>query len=76
MKFMRIRMSDPETHADGFYEIMRRGRIVCLPNDTFIVPTPALQVLDDMGVTYELLNEEGWDSVVRTLRTAAAASAQ
>ncbi len=48
----RIRFSDPEDQRRGIYEFMIRGQVVCLRDDQFIVPEPALAVLD--GLLHEL----------------------
>jgi len=38
---------------------MKRGRVICRPKETYIVPGPALELLDQMGVSYEVSSEEG-----------------
>ena len=76
MKMVKIRFATRQESATGITKIMRRGRVVCLPDNTFIVPVPALEALAEMGLAYELLAEEDWDGVVRTLRDPAPAAAQ
>ncbi len=74
MRRFRIRISDPEDQERGIYEVMLRGQVICLRDDQFIVPEPALKVLDDLKVGYELMGEEGTDGVIRSLRDPAATS--
>ncbi len=76
VKMVKIRIANRQESADGITRIMRRGRVVCLPDNTFIVSIPALEVLEEIGLTYELLTEESWDGVVRTLRGPAPSTAQ
>ncbi len=76
MKMVKIRFANREDSAKGIAKVMRRGQVVCLPENTFIVPEPALDVLNELGLAYEVLNEEGMDSVIHTLRNPAAAAIQ
>jgi hypothetical protein len=50
---------------------MRKGRVVCLPKNTYVIPQQGLKVLDEISVAYELLAEEGLDYAYHLLRTAA-----
>jgi hypothetical protein len=68
MKMVRIRFADDAESARGIASIMRRGKVVCLPENTFIVPAPAIQVLDELGVSFQVVDEEGVDGVVSSLR--------
>jgi hypothetical protein len=52
--------------------ITRRGRVVCLPDNVFIVPEPALEVLESLGVEYQELGRGGQDYAEKTLRNSAA----
>ena len=74
MKHFRIRMDDGESSGRGFYEIMRRGRIVCLRENQFIVPEPALTLLDELGVEYAVMGEDDPDAALRTVRDSVAAA--
>ena len=76
MKLIKMRFPDLQARATGIAAITRRGRVICLPDQTFIVPAPALEFLDQVGLAYDVLAEEGWDSAVRTLRDSAAAALQ
>jgi hypothetical protein len=72
----KIRVPETTESAKGLVAVMRRGRVICLPNETYIVPAPALQLLDEMGISYEVISEEGLDGVIQALRDPASASAQ
>ena len=68
MKVVKIRFSDRESAAKGIGQIMRRGKVICLPENTYIVPQQGLKILDEIPVTYEILAEEGLDYAYHTLR--------
>lgn len=52
MNMVKIRFASKEDSAKGIAKVVRRGQVVCLPGNTFIVPEPALDVLNDMGLTF------------------------
>ena len=58
MKRYRIYIAKREHQTRAVMEVMKRGRITCLRGDEFIVPEPALGLLDEIGVSYKLMNEE------------------
>jgi hypothetical protein len=41
-------------------ELARRGRVICLPEDVFVVPEPALALLQTLGVAFVELGREGY----------------
>lgn len=49
-----------------------RGRVICLPDNLFIVPEPALELLESLGVTCEELERGGFDYAEKTLRDSSA----
>ena len=75
MTSYKIKVPEGPASAKGLVAVMKRGRVICLPNETYIVPGPALEVLDGMGVSYEVISEEGLDGVVQALRNPSSASA-
>ncbi len=75
MQMVKIHIPKQVNSAAGVLEISRRGRIVYIPNDVFVVPEPALKVLSDMNVTYLELGRGGFDYAEKTLRDALAAHA-
>ena len=54
---------------------MRRGQIVCFPDEVFVVPEPALAVLRSNGVTFAELGRGGIDYAEKALRDSLAAQA-
>jgi hypothetical protein len=64
---------DQDECAKAFSALIRRGRVECLRDNVFIVPEPALTVLQDLGVTYQELGRGGLDYAEKTLRDSAAA---
>ncbi len=43
MQMVRIRFPDHKSRTLGFYELMRRVRVVCLAGDEFLVPHGVLR---------------------------------
>jgi hypothetical protein len=52
MQMVKIQIPDREECAKGFAALVRRGRVDCYPDNTFIIPEPGLQVLRDMGISF------------------------
>ena len=69
-----VKIHIPERHERGkaLVEMCRRGRIVCLPEDTFVVPEPALKLLRSLGITFQELGRGGHDYTEKALRDAVA----
>ena len=61
MQMVKIRIIDGEKRADALLALMRRGRVVCFPDNVFIVPEPGLALLQGMGVSFEELGRGGID---------------
>ena len=74
LKHFRIQMDDPDSRERAFYEMMRRGRIVCLRGNQFIVPEPALELLDELETQYTLFAEDDPEPTLRAVRNPVAAS--
>lgn len=72
MKHFRIQIDGREDRTRALAEVSRRGRIVCFRGNQFIVPEPALALLDELAVNYTLLREEDPDSALRSIRDSAA----
>ena len=45
---MKIQIPDRDECARAFAAMIRRGRVDCYQDNTFIVPEPAVQLLQDM----------------------------
>jgi hypothetical protein len=76
MQMVKIQIPDRDECARGFSALIRRGRVDCFKDNTFIVPEPALTVLHDLGVRYVELGRGGLDYAQKALRDSVAASAQ
>ena len=61
--------------AKALLELIRRGRVICVPNDVFVVPEPALDVLRSLGVTFQEMGRGGIDYAEKALRDSLAAPA-
>src|SRR5690348_17097816 len=44
MQMIKIQIADRTDRAKALVEMGKRGRIICLPENTFIVPEPALEL--------------------------------
>src|SRR5262245_36148697 len=60
MQMVKIRVPERSDRAKSLVEMARRGRVVCLPDDVFIVPEPALELLQSLGVNYQELGRWGF----------------
>ena len=76
MQMVKIQIPDRDECARGFSALIRRGRVDCFKDNVFIVPEPALTVLQDMGVSYVELGRGGLDYAQKALRDSVAAQAQ
>ena len=71
MQMVKIKFQRAEHDAWGALELAKRFTVICLPDDTYEVPEAALTALDDLQLAYCLLETEGFDRAVRTLRNSA-----
>ena len=62
MQLVKIRVPERSDRVKSLVEMARRGRVVCLPDDVFIVPEPALELLQSLGVNFHELGRGGFDS--------------
>jgi hypothetical protein len=65
---VKIQIPDKKESAKALVEMGRRGRITCLPDDVYVVPEPALELLRTLGITYQELGRGGFDYAEKTLR--------
>jgi hypothetical protein len=75
MQMVKIQIPDREECARAFAALIRRGRVDCFRDNVFIVPEPALMVLQSLGVTYQELGRGGLDYAQKALRDSVAAEA-
>jgi hypothetical protein len=75
MQMVKIHIPDRADRAKALVEMGRRGRVICLPDDAFVVPEPALPVLHSLGVNYSELGRGGHDYAEKALRDSLAPQA-
>jgi hypothetical protein len=75
MQMVKIRVPERSDRAKSLVEMARRGRVVCLPDHVFVVPEPALELLQSLGVNYQELGRGGFDSAEKAPRDPLAARA-
>jgi hypothetical protein len=73
MQMVKIQIPDREDRLKCLTELARRGRVVCLPDDVFVVPEPALALLGGLGVSVVELGRGGLDYAEKALRDSLAA---
>jgi hypothetical protein len=76
MQMVKIQIPNPEECARAFAALIRRGRVDCYPENTFIIPEPGLQVLQQLGISYVELGRGGLDYAQKALRDSSAAPVQ
>ena len=59
-------------YVDTNMESAKRFTVMCLPEDTYAVPAAALALLDELQLSYCLLETVGFDRAVRALRNSLA----
>ncbi len=72
---VKIQIPDRDECAKAFAALIRRGRVDCFRDNIFIVPEPALAVLQTMGVNYQELGRGGLDYAQKALRDSVATEA-
>jgi hypothetical protein len=76
MQMVRIQIPERANRAKALETLTVRGRVICLPENTFIVPEPALEVLTSLGVAYQELERGGFDYAEKALRDSLAGDTQ
>jgi hypothetical protein len=72
MQMVKIHIPERSERAKALVEMSRRGRVICLPDDVFMVPDPALALLQSLGINYQELGRGGFDYAEKGLRDASA----
>lgn len=75
MQMVKIHIPDQSQRGRALLELIRRGRVICVPNDVFVVPEPALDVLRSLNVSFQELGRGGIDYAEKALRDSLAAPA-
>jgi hypothetical protein len=68
MQMSRIRFHDDASEAKGLVELAKRVRVICLPDDLYIIPKKSLTLLEELKIPYILIKEEGLDHALHALR--------
>jgi hypothetical protein len=76
MQMVKIQIPDRDECGKAFAALIRRGRVDCYQDNTFIIPEPGLQVLQEMGIAYLELGRGGLDYAQKALRDSSAAPVQ
>lgn len=58
MQMVKIRFAEKDK-ARGLVELARRVKVICLPNDEYLIAQPNLSLLDQLGLAHEILGKEG-----------------
>jgi hypothetical protein len=72
MQMVKIQIPERAERAKALVEMSRRGRVICLPEEVFVVPEPALELLRTLGVNFQELGRGGYDYAENALRDACA----
>ena len=70
MRMVKIHIPDEEANARAFGALIRRGRVDCYRDNTYVIPEPGLFLLTEMNVPYVELGRGGLDFAEKTLRDA------
>jgi len=76
MQMVKIQIPERSDRAKALVEAGRRGRVICLPGNIFIVPEPALALLQSLGISYQELGRGGFDYAQKVLQDASAGQMQ
>jgi hypothetical protein len=75
MQMVKIQIPDGAERGESLLALMRRGRVVCFPDNVFVIPEPGLDLLRTMGVTFVELGRGGIDYAEKALRDSLTAQA-
>lgn len=76
MQMVKIQIPEKTERLKCIVEMGRRGRVICLPDNVFVVPEPALELLRTLDVAYTELGRGGFDYAEKALRDATSGPAQ
>jgi len=68
VRMVKIHIPERSDRAKALATITLRERVVCLPDNLFIVPEAALEVLRSVGVAYQELGRGGMNYAEEALR--------
>jgi hypothetical protein len=67
MQMVKIQIPDRDDCSRAFAALIRRGRVDCYRDNTFIIPDPGLDLLREMGVSFVELGRGGLDYAQKAL---------
>ena len=76
MQMVKIQIPNKQDSARALVEMSGKGRVLCFAEDVYIVPEPALSLLNTIGITYQELGRGGFDYAEKALRDSLAGAAQ
>ena len=76
MQMVKVQIPERADRAKALETLTLRGRVICLPENVFIVPEPALEVLQSLSVAYKELERGGFDYAEKALRDSLASEIQ
>ena len=68
MKFVKVEFPSEKDAGAALVGLMRRGKVTCLRDGTFILPLPALKWLEENHIPHSVLQRLNQDDVTQTLR--------
>ena len=68
MKFVKVEFRSEQDAGAALVGLMRRGRVTCLRDGTFIVPLPALNWLEEHRIPHNVVQRLNQDDVAQALR--------
>jgi hypothetical protein len=68
LQMVKIKFTDPAQEADGFVALSKRLRVICFPDQTYEIAKSGLKVLEELGIRYQVIAEEGFDRAYHALR--------
>ena len=69
---VKIKFSNAAQEADGFLALSRRLRVICFSGQTYEFAQSGLAVFKELGIDYQVIREEGFDSACLALRNSRA----
>ena len=72
MRFVKIEFQTQSQSDKAYLGMAQRGRVICLPNDQFIVAEAALDWLESEGLKPIILQRLNQDDVIQTIRNSRA----
>ena len=75
MQMVKVKFANEEDRTRGVVGLAKRMRVLALRGNIYVVPSKALSMLDEWRCQYEVVEEGGYDVLVGSLRSVAAAQA-